>query len=79
MVTIHLPTIGLTTLFISTLDIIGKRFFIIGKDSMNNCIQIFADKFYFADDYVSQYGYIHIVEYTIQGCTTKCNISSSMA
>ena len=79
MVTIYIPTRGQVSVFLERITSIGSNFLLHGKDAHNNHIHIVADRFAFADDYISQYGYIHIIKYTIYNHTVPCDVLSSMA
>lgn len=74
MLTIRLPKIGEVSLYISTIRVINARTMMDGKDEDGNAIRIKADRFSCPDDIHTDYGYIHIIEYAVNGIATLCSL-----
>ena len=78
MFTTHLPVVGDVYLYVNSLFTVGHYFYVNGYDDEDNTIQLVLDKFHYPNDISAEYGYIHIVSYTIGHVTRNCSLFRSI-
>ena len=76
MITVRIPTLGEVTILLSSIYYAGGVFYIscVGINGYLRC-----SKFSLQDDLTYDYGWIHIVSYTIDGVTTSCDHYTSIS
>ena len=74
MFTTTIPPVGEVCIRSSGIQVLFAHTILHGTDSSGRTITIKADRFVWPNDYVLEYGYIHVVEYTIHGVATPCNL-----
>lgn len=74
MFTTRLPEVGEVRIYASGIHVMLAHTILHGKDGSGRTITIKADKFVWPNDYVLEYGYIHVVEYVVHGIATPCNL-----
>lgn len=74
MYTLYLLPIGEVSLYFSTVRISGYHIYISGRDQQHNQVDLVLDKLCYPDILPGNCGYCHILSYTVNGNTTKCNL-----
>lgn len=78
MLTVRIPGIGEVLVDLDTLVYSCGKFLICGHDDdYNKCI-VALSKISWQDDYIYEFGWAHIIAYTINGVTTPCNHFTSI-
>lgn len=78
MYTLHIPKVGEVILRFTTLRISGYKVYISGHDEDRNTIHFVMDKLVYPDDHHTDFGYCHIISYTMHGKTVPCNYYKSI-
>jgi hypothetical protein len=78
MYILHLPKIGTVTLRFATLRLCGHKVYISGYDEDRNRLDFVMDKLVYPDDPHIDFGYCHIISYTMHGKTVPCNYYKSI-
>jgi hypothetical protein len=73
MYTIHLPAIGEVSLCLSTIRFDGFKIYMSGYDEDKNLIDVLMDKIVYPVSKLYDYGYCHILSYTMHGQTVPYN------
>ena len=77
--TIYSEEFGHITLHMYTIHISGFHTYITGYDEDKKPVNFVMDKLCYLDDYITDYGYCHIISYTKDGVCTKCNLYQSLS
>lgn len=75
--TVHLPVIGELTLYYDSIRVHGYNIYISGYDNEHNPIELTLDKLKYPQERPGDYGYCHIISYTIRGQVVHCDIYTS--
>lgn len=78
MLTVRIPSIGEIFVDISTLVYSCGKHFIVGKSEDGSRYTLALSKISWQEDYIYEYGWVHIVEYIINGNTVPCNHYTSI-
>ena len=78
MYTLYLPKVGEVILRFATIHISGSKVYISGHDEDKTQIDFVLDKLTYPDDHHQDFGYCHIISYTMQGKTVPCNYYKSI-
>ena len=78
MYTLYIPVIGEVILRLATIRFSGYNIYISGHDEEHNRIDFVFDKIKYPDDHHKEFGYCHILSYTMRGQTVPCNYYRSI-
>lgn len=78
MYTLYIPTVGEVILRFATIRISGHKVYISGYDEEHNRLDFVLDKLVYPDDHHQDFGYCHIISYTMRGKTVPCNYYKSI-
>lgn len=73
MLTVRIPSIGEILVDLETLMQSRGHFTICGHDEDHNDYVLTLAKISWQEDYIYEFGWTHVVAYTMQGVTTPCN------
>lgn len=78
MITMRPLELGELALYLNTLVCTRGYFYILGYNNARKQVRLTMDRFYYPNDIALEYGYAHIVAYTIGESTGKCDIYCSI-
>lgn len=78
MLTVRIPSIGEVLVDLATMCYRNGKTIICGHDDDHNNCTISCSKISWQEDFFYEFGWAHIVAYTINGVTTPCNHFTSI-